>query len=106
MKGKKPVIDNAVQIALEAIGDLPLPDAIRALKCSMEILNAAQIAARTSEDIERLVPLKDLEDTPGFDQVLTALLDVEPDCRVAAGIASAALKIKLKQIEPLTTTVQ
>jgi hypothetical protein len=106
MKGKKPLIDNAMLIALEAIGDLTLPEAIRALKCSMEVLNAAQIAAETSEDIGRLVPLKDLEDTPGFDQVLTALLDVEPDCHAAAGLAAAALKVKLKQIEPLTTSVQ
>jgi hypothetical protein len=106
MKDKKPVIDNPVLIALEAIGDLPLPDAIRALKCSMEVLRAAQIAARTSEAIERLVPLKDLEDTPGFDQVLTALLDAEPDCHAAAGIADAALKVKLKQIEPQTKWIQ
>ena len=106
MKSKKPVIDNAVQIAIEVIEDLALPEAIRALKCSMEVLNAAQISAETNEDIGRLVPLKDLEDTPAFDQVLTALLDVEPDCRAAAAIAAAALKIKLKQIEPLTTSIQ
>ena len=106
MKGKKPVIDNAVLIALEVIGDLTLPEAIRALKWSMEVLNAAQIAAETSEAAEPLVPLKELEDTPGFDQVLTALLNVEPDCHAAAAIAAAALKIKLKQVEPLTTSVQ
>ena len=106
MKGKKPVIDNAVLNVLEATGYLPTPVTMRALKCSIEVLNAAQIAAHTSEEIDRLVPLRDLEATPGFDQVLTALLDADPDCSAAAGIASAALKEKLKEIEPLTMSVQ
>jgi hypothetical protein len=79
-----------------------LPDGIIAVKCSIEVLNAAQIAAQTSEAAGGLVPLKDLEDTPGFEPVLTVLLDAEPDCLAPAGIAAAALKVKLKQIEPRT----
>jgi len=37
---------------------------------------------------------------------LKALLDVEPDCQAAAGIAVAALKIKLKQCDPPTASLQ
>lgn len=106
MKGKKPVIDKAVLNVLEATGYLSLPVAMRALKCSIDLLNAAQIAGHTNEDIGRLVPLKDLEATPGFDAVLTALIDAEPDCSAAAGIAWAVLKEKLKEIKPLTMCIQ
>ena len=106
MEGKKPVIDNAVVNVLEATGYLPLPVAMRALKCSIDLLHAAQIAGDTNEDIGRLVPIEDLEATPGFDAVLTALLDADPDCSAAAGIACAVLKEKLKEIEPLTMCVQ
>jgi hypothetical protein len=60
---------------------------------------------RPAKPAGRLVPLKDLEDTPGFEPVLTVLLDAEPDCRAAAGIAAAALKVKLKQIEPRTKSM-
>jgi hypothetical protein len=70
-----------VLITLAANSDLSLPDGIIAVKCSIEVLNAAQIAAQTSEAAGGLVPLKDLEDTPGFEPVLTVLLDAEPDCR-------------------------
>lgn len=100
MNGKRASHQNAVEIVLEAVKDLPLREAIRALECILELLNAAQVAAESGEDLGRLVQLKALECTPGFEQALTVLLDAEPDCRAAADIAAAALKEKLKQSEP------
>jgi len=106
MKGNKPAVDNAVLTVLQALEELPLPDALRTLHRIIELLSAAQIAAESGEALARLVQLHNHEDTPALEEVLSALLDVEPDCRGAAGIASAALKIKLKQSEPPTASIQ
>jgi len=106
MKNNKPGVDNAVLTLLQALEELPLPEALRTLQRIIELLRAAQIAAETGEALARLVQLHNHRDTPALEQVLSALLDVKPDCRAAAGIAAAALKIKLKQSEPPTASIQ
>lgn len=100
------MIHNAVLIVLEAVENLSSPGAIRALECSIELLNAVQIATETGEALGRLVQLKKIEATPGLEQLLTALLDAEPDCRAATVIAAAALKIKRRQSEPPRASMQ
>lgn len=100
MNDKRVSDRDKVLIILETVENLPLPEAIHALDCILKLLNAAQVAAESGEELGRLVKLKDLEDTPRLEQVLTVLLDAEPDCRAAADIAAAALKIKLKQSVP------
>jgi len=106
MKDQKKAINNLVLLVLQAVEELPLQDALRTLQRIVEMLDAPKLTGQTGAALARLVQLHNLEDTPAFGPVLKALLDAEPDCQAASAIAAAALKIKLKQCDPSTESIQ
>src|SRR5689334_22254580 len=102
MSGQEPSFENAVQMVLDAVKGFPLAVALRALQRSIELTKAVLESTTTGKDLGTLIDLGSLEHVQGLEETLAALLDVEPDVPAAAGIAQAALKIKLRECESQT----
>jgi len=102
MSGQEPGFDSAVLTVLDAIKSFPPVVAVRALQRSIELTNAVLESATTGKPLEMLIDLGSLEEVPCLEETLGALIDVQPDVLCAAGIAQAALKVKLRECEPPT----
>src|SRR6185437_3329062 len=97
MSGYEPGLDSAVLIILDAIKDFPPTVAVRALQTSIDLTKAVLESVTQGKGLETLIDLGSLQEVPGLEETLGALIDVEPDVTTAEGIALAALQVKLKE---------
>jgi hypothetical protein len=91
----RPAVDNAVRMVLDRVAELQPSGALTLLQRPADMLWAMQEASDTGNPLTQNIDVPLMESTPGLKDLVSTLVEIDPEYRAAAAIAEAALRCRL-----------